>query len=497
MQIVRKITQILCIICAVFLQSIAQEHYNKQEKSPEYVPDFLDSRALESSSGSSSNPQEIWKESWGLLGITSDSFRANSSLLRVQDIDLASFSSVASFESSLFGAPFTTGYSALFTRVALESARFGGFYMGGGFSAIGKIADFARSPITRQNMQEDPRIYSLLINNDEAKDLFYTSDSAHMPAFFLGYALGEGEGGADLARFGVKLGRYEAQYEWIGDYLEGGEIYGNVGGVRLALGGFYRQTYANPAENTHYGYIKNLYERHQGYKINKHFYADANYTRENAHQNLGVRAYANYFASLFAAIGLKTHYEHDFGSWSAGVKAHGTFVSAGVQDSSLCANPEVAESVGLACYEKGSFGKRNGGVVHFEALVGRDVGQGIFRLAFGAVVNDKNHATNLLPIYADNNPLEYNTYIYGEGGRTGYCKLDYRGFRLSSGVELGGFIGYGRTMFFAPDKHFSNQAVGEIELDFTRVKWHLTIAYLDEVRYSKTLVSKLWIGYKF
>ena len=64
-------------------------------------------------------------------------------------------------------------------------------------------------------------------------------------------------------------------------------------------------------------------------------------------------------------------------------------------------------------------------------------------------------------------------------------------------MELGGFIGYGRTMFFAPDKHFSNQAVGEIELDFTRVKWHLTIAYLDEVRYSKTLVSKLWIGYKF
>lgn len=433
---------------------------------------------------------------------SSESSRSHTSLLRVRDIDLASFGSVASLESSLFGAAFTTGYSALFTKISLESARFGGFYIGGGFSAIGKIADFARSPITRQDMQEDPRIYSLLINNDEAKDLFYTSESAHMPAFFLGYAFGEHDGEADSARLGLKIGRYEAQYEWIGDYLEGGEIYGNVGGVRLALGGFYRQTYANPAENTRYGYIKNLYERYQGYNIDKNFYADANYTREDAHQNLGLRAYANYFASLFAAVGVKARYERNLKSWALGVKAHGTFVSAGVQDPSLCANPEIAESVGLACYEKGSFGKRNGGVAHIEALIARDTRErlprsGVFTLSIGAVVNDKNRATDLLPIYADNNPLEYNTYIYGESGRTGYCKLDYRGIRLRDNIELGGFIGYGRTMFFAPDKHFSNQAVGEIELDFTRVKWHLTIAYLDELRYSKTLVSKLWIGYKF
>ena len=65
---------------------------------------------------------------------------------------------------------------------------------------------------------------------------------------------------------GFRVGRYAAEYEWIGDYLEGAEIYGDIKGVRVALE-IYRQTYANPAENTRYGYLKNLYEKHQGYTI--------------------------------------------------------------------------------------------------------------------------------------------------------------------------------------------------------------------------------------
>lgn len=410
----------------------------------------------------------------------SSSSEKSAPFLQVTDIDLASFTTAAHLDSTLFSAPFATGYSALWAKISLTSERFYGFYIGTEFSAVGKIADNAKRPITRTDMQEDPRIYSLLINNDEAKDLFYTSDSAHLPALFLGY---------EYKNMGFRVGRYAAEYEWMGDYLEGAEMYADIKGVRVAFGGFYRQSYANPAENTRYGYLKNLYEKHQGYAINHHFYADANYQKEH----FGLRFYANYLASLYVASGLAARYTKDFGFWDLGIKAHGTFVSAGIQDPNLCANPQVAEEVGLACYQKGSFGKRNGGVAHLEALLGL----GYFHLSLGAVVNDKNHATNLLPIYADNNPLEYNTYIYGEGGRTGYVKLDYRGIMLGKSCELGGFIGLGRTMFFAPDKHFSNQAVGEIELDFTRVKWHLTIAYLDEVRYSRTLVSKLWIGYKF
>ena len=309
---------------------------------------------------------------------------------------------------------------------------------------------------------------------------FYTSDDVHLPALFIGY---------EHKNMGFRVGRYDAEYEWIGDYLEGAEIYGDIKGVRVALGGFYRQTYANPAENTRYGYIKELYEKHQGYAIKHHFYADANYQKEH----FGLRFYANYLASLYIASGLAAHYSKDFGFWDLGIKAHGTFVSAGIQDPNLCADPKVAEEVGLACYQKGSFGKLNGGVAHLEALLGF----GYFHLSLGAVVNDKNQATNLLPIYADNNPLEYNTYIYGEGGRTGYVKLDYRGIMLGKSCELGGFIGLGRTMFFAPDVHYSNQVVGELELDFPKIKWHLTLVYLDEVRYSRTLISKLWIGYKF
>lgn len=414
------------------------------------------------------------------IGLSSDTSRTHTSFLRVKDIDLASFTTAAHLDSTLFSAPFATGYSGLWTKLSLESERFYGFYLGGAFSAIGKLADFAARPITRYDMQTDPRIYSLLINNDEAKDLFYTSDAVHLPALFIGY---------EHKNMGFRVGRYDAEYEWIGDYLEGAEIYADIKGVRLALGGFYRQTYANPAENTRYGYIKDLYEKHQGYAINKHFYADANYQKEH----FGLRLYANYLASLYVASGLSVRYTKDFGFWDLGIKAHGTFVSAGIQDPNLCADPQVAEEVGLACYQKGSFGKLNGGVAHLEGLLGF----GYFHLSLGAVVNDKNQATNLLPIYADNNPLEYNTYIYGEGGRTGYIKLDYRGIMLGKSCELGGFIGLGRTMFFAPDVHYSNQVVGELELDFPKIKWHLTLVYLDEVRYSRTLVSKLWVGYKF
>lgn len=410
----------------------------------------------------------------------SSSSEKSAPFLQVTDIDLASFTTAAHLDSTLFSAPFATGYSALWAKISLTSERFYGFYIGTEFSAVGKIADNAKRPITRTDMQEDPRIYSLLINNDEAKDLFYTSDSAHLPALFLGY---------EYKNMGFRVGRYAAEYEWMGDYLEGAEMYADIKGVRVAFGGFYRQSYANPAENTRYGYLKNLYEKHQGYAINHHFYADANYQKEH----FGLRFYANYLASLYVASGLSVRYTKDFGFWDLGIKAHGTFVSAGIQDPNLCANPQVAEEVGLACYQKGSFGKRNGGVAHLEALLGL----GYFHLSLGAVVNDKNHATNLLPIYADNNPLEYNTYIYGEGGRTGYVKLDYRGIMLGKSCELGGFIGLGRTMFFAPDVHYSNQVVGELELDFPKIKWHLTLAYLDEVRYSRTLVSKLWIGYKF
>ena len=410
----------------------------------------------------------------------SSSSERSAPFLQVTDIDLASFTTAAHLDSTLFSAPFATGYSALWAKISLTSERFYGFYIGTEFSAVGKIADNAKRPITRTDMQEDPRIYSLLINNDEAKDLFYTSDSAHLPALFLGY---------EYKNMGFRVGRYAAEYEWMGDYLEGAEMYADIKGVRVAFGGFYRQSYANPAENTRYGYLKNLYEKHQGYAINHHFYADANYQKEH----FGLRFYANYLASLYVASGLSVRYTKNFGFWDLGIKAHGTFVSAGIQDPNLCANPQVAEEVGLACYQKGSFGKRNGGVAHFEALLGL----GYFHLSLGAVVNDKNQATNLLPIYADNNPLEYNTYIYGEGGRTGYVKLDYRGIMLGKSCELGGFIGLGRTMFFAPDVHYSNQVVGELELDFPKIKWHLTLAYLDEVRYSRTLVSKLWIGYKF
>ena len=73
--------------------------------------------------------------------------------------------------------------------------------------------------------------------------------------------------------------------------------------------------------------------------------------------------------------------------------------------------------------------------------------------------------------------------------------------------EFGGFIGYGGSVFYPngtlQPSHFSNQAVGELELSLANIHLHFTIAYLDEWAKhpksleSKSLISKLWFGYMF
>lgn len=431
--------------------------------------------------------------------------------LRLENIELSSFTTYSSISSkalsSLLGNTFEAGYSAIFGRFTFETPKLWGIYLGGTLSALANLSDIGRKNVPR----DDPAIISLFINNDEAKDIFLTSDKAHIAGLYVG-VLNKNE------TFGIRLGRYGARYEWLGGYLEGGEVYGHIGGTRIAFGGFYRQSYANPGENTSYGHIKNLYETYQGYDMKMSFYADANYESDN----LQARIYANYLHSLYAVAGLKM----DFASkelannTSLSFLLHANFVTAGVQEEYNELNIEQCSSgrflrdslqkvqdAGLVCYKKGSFrdgfGKLNGGMIHLE---GRAHFGGL-TLAAGYVGNDKNGATDLLPIYADNNPLEYNTYIYGEGGQSGYVRVDYR--KALKGVikEFGGFIGYGGSVFYPngtlQPSHFSNQAVGELELSLANIHLHFTIAYLDEWAKhpksleSKSLISKLWFGYMF
>lgn len=428
--------------------------------------------------------------------------------LRLENIEISSFTTYASIRSQMLspalGDRFESGYSALFARFTFETPKLAGIYLGGTLSALAHLSDIGRKNVDRST----PEIISLFINNDEAKDIFLTSDKAHIAGLYVG-VLNKSE------TLGVRIGRYGARYEWLGDYLEGGEIYGHISGVRLAFGGFYRQSYANPSENSAFGHIKRLYEAYQGYDLKMNFYADANYESEN----LQARIYANYLHSLYAVAGFKL----DFATKELAKDTnfsfllHANFVTAGVQEPYSALNyrecgsnnftaHQAAANAGLVCYKKNSFkngfGELNGGMLHLE---GRAHFGGL-TLAAGYVGNDKNGATDLLPIYADNNPLEYNTYIYGEGGQSGYVRIDYRRAGKKAIKEFGGFIGYGRSVFFPngslENSHFSNQAVGELELSLANIHLHLTVAYIDEwakpnSMQSKSLISKLWLGYMF
>lgn len=428
--------------------------------------------------------------------------------LRLENIEISSFTTYASIRSQMLspvlGDRFESGYSALFARFTFETPKLAGIYLGGTLSALAHLSDIGRKNVDRGT----PEIISLFINNDEAKDIFLTSDKAHIAGLYVG-VLNKSE------TLGVRIGRYGARYEWLGDYLEGGEIYGHISGVRLAFGGFYRQSYANPSENSAFGHIKRLYEAYQGYDLKMNFYADANYESEN----LQARIYANYLHSLYSVAGFKL----DFATKELAKDTnfsfllHANFVTAGVQEPYSALNyrecggnnftaHQAAANAGLVCYKKNSFkngfGELNGGMLHLE---GRAHFGGL-TLAAGYVGNDKNGATDLLPIYADNNPLEYNTYIYGEGGQSGYVRIDYRRAGKKAIKEFGGFIGYGRSVFFPngslENSHFSNQAVGELELSLANIHLHLTVAYIDEwakpnSMQSKSLISKLWLGYMF
>lgn len=465
------------------------------------------------SQATTKNSTTITKQSTNTV---TNATRANpklNSFLRLQEMELSSFTSFANIHAAGLTNRANLGYSGLFARLTLQSVSFNlgraNLLIGSSVSVFGQIADFnprqTPNPTSQNNATLNqnpnatyaPEIYSYLINNDEAKDVLFTSDLVHIPALFLQIDR-ELKGGDNI---GFQAGRFGAEYEWIGDYLEGAEVFYHHKNARYALGGFYRQSYANPAENTSYQYIKNLYEKQQGYNLGAHFYADANYELERS----GVRAYANYFQNLYFITGIKYYINtpdselnenaflnykgkrHIFENLHLGFLMHFAFVSAGVQGARFCADPERAQKAGLNCYQKGSFGKLNGGMWRLEA----NANYKHTRLVLGYVGNSTNGATNLLPIYADNNPLEYNTYIYGEGAQTLFARLGF-----GSG-HWGGFVGYGRSVFFDPSVRYSNQALFELEARTGVVNWHLTMTYLDEMDSYRAFISKLWFGYNF
>lgn len=418
-------------------------------------------------------------------------FLDSNNFLFLKDVELTSITTYSHLNTFMFPKNFNTGYSALFAKSLLETKKVHGFYGGIGFSVLARIGNFNKNSsfYADKDANVTDEIYSYLINNDEAKDVLSTSNFFHFPSAFLGY---EKEINNNI-KGGFLIGRYAQKYEWIGDFLEGGEVNLYINKWRLALGGFYRQSYSNPQENARFGYIQDLYRLKQNLHIKTNFYFDTHYKSEFS----GARIYANYFDGLFLASGVKFYrrknIELDSGYiLDLGMLVHATFISASKSSPALCSNPN-AESSGLSCFMGKNIGELNGGVWHIEGKIGSDttdIRKGEWNIFLGYVGNSSEGASNRLPIYADNNPLEYNTYIYGDAAQTGYFRFDYRT------KNIGGFIGYGKTFYFIPQLVESNQIVGELEFSIKKLAFHLTSVYMDAYQ-SKSIISKLVIDYNF
>ncbi|MDO7253287.1 Opr family porin [Helicobacter cappadocius] len=387
---------------------------------------------------------------------------------------------VGFFSSGGFGSyeddKLTGGYTNLFSTLSIGIKGAYGFDFGVGGSAVVLLHKVKNNDIYSDINNNEIGV-GFRINNDEAKDFRYTSDNAILHTLYMRYTNSWGT---------FTAGRFPLKLEWIGDYLEGVNIeIDRFKDWTIQAGWFDRQAYGDAEENVHFGYIKHWYEKYEGYRINNNYFLDIKYSNDF----LAINAYYNYFDTLLYAVGFKTDWSFGYGDWKFATLLHYVFVASSLQTQDQCDQPFIASAAGLACYVPSTMGSVLGYLLQLEqGLNFKD-----WYFSMGYLQNDKKGSTNNLPIYSDNNPLEYNTVVYGGGAKTGYISLKYewaKTYFLS--------LKYGLSYYYSNGNLFSQSQFNALAgVDFSHINVSLGYFNIDDKSGYKNNIARIWLGFKF
>lgn len=374
------------------------------------------------------------------------------------------------------------GYTELYISVETQTPEIAGFNIGVGFSGLGLLHQVSSKDIY-SNISTDEVGIGFRINNDEAKDFRYTSQPALLHTLYLQY-------GDDWGN--IKVGRFPLKTEWIGDFVQGAGIYISKFGLKIQAGWFDSQAYANFQENINFGTIKKLYEEYEGYHIKNNYYLDITY-QDNW---ININSYYNHLDTLFDVVGLRGKKTLALNQWYFNTEFVFAFTASSIQSPQSCINPMRVQNTGLSCYVSGSMGALKGYLWGLEEkLIWRKWG-----IVMGYLQNDEKNSTNNLPIYADKNPLEYNTVVYGGGSKTSYASLEYT-FNKRGFVE----VKYGMSWYKEMDineiplKPYSFQSQLNIvgEVNFRSVNFKVVYANINDFIGYQNNIIKMILSYDF
>lgn len=374
------------------------------------------------------------------------------------------------------------GYTELYVSAETQTPEILDFSIGVGFSGLGLLHQVSGKDIY-SNISTDEVGIGFRINNDEAKDFRYTSQPALLHTLYLQYRSDWGN---------IKVGRFPLRTEWIGDFVQGAGIYISEFGLKILAGWFDSQAYANFEENVNFGYIKKWYEEYEGYHIKNNYYLDITYRDDW----IKINSYYNHFDTLFDVVGLRGEKLITLNQWYFNTEFVFAFTASSIQSPQACIDPMKVQNAGLSCYISDSIGALKGYLWGLEEkLVWRKWG-----IIVGYLQNDEKNSTNNLPIYADKNPLEYNTVVYGGGSKTSYVSLEYT-------FDGRGFLGvkYGMSWYKEMDineiplKHYSFQTQLNIvgEVNFKSANFKAVYANInDSIGYQNNII-KVILSYDF
>lgn len=376
---------------------------------------------------------------------------------------------------SLNSSDLRGGYTNIFASLGLDTKSYYGFSLGIGISANVPLHKVKNNDIY-SNIYDGGFGSGFLINNDEAKDFRYVSKTLVFNTLYLKYSNKWGN---------IQIGRFPLETQWIGDYIQGiGVDINYFDNLIIKAGWFNAQSYSNAEENVDFNYLTNLYNEYEGYNIKNNYYLDINYE----YNWLNLNAYYNYFQTLLGVIGLKSNMLFGYKNFIFESLIHLALVNASKQSFDYCKNPLLSSEVGLSCYVNNSMGDVFGYLLELQ----QKISYNNINTTLGYIQNDSKNATNNLPIYADDSPLEYNTVIYGEGAKTIYGKFKYQYNIYYAKLKYGmSFYGYDKESFH------QSQVNAITGIDLKNLNIALMYINIDDSSSYKNNIVKFWLGVKF